>query len=281
MNLIIDTDVGLDDILCIAKLLQLQKKGVCNILGFTVVSGNLPADKGYQVLKFVLERIFEVDLPVHRGGASTEKKISYYYAKDGHYDLLEESINATYPINPVAAVDFLRNTIDKHTTLLSLGPSSNLSDGEREEPGLLACSRQLVMMAGALDTAGNVQGDAEFNVVFDAGAFRHVISSSPNVLLFPLDITLQTYFRKKELLPLIPPQHQTLFDCIVDKHELHNRMTGQGPADKVDQIVVHDLLLALYCEDQRRFNITDAAIDVDEHGKITWDGKHKVGIAHA
>jgi len=84
-------------------------------------------------------------------------------------------------------VDFLADSLMSSPTgptIIALGPLTNLSRLERSRPGILHRSGGVVIMGGAVETAGNVTPRAEFNFHSDPLAAAHVLGlGSPMTLV--------------------------------------------------------------------------------------------------
>ncbi|WP_187437771.1 nucleoside hydrolase [Actinomadura decatromicini] len=79
-------------------------------------------------------------------------------------------------------------------TVVCTGPLSNLARGLDEHPEIEAGIREVVIMGGAVDVAGNVDrpghdGSAEWNLYWDPDAADRVWRSTLPVTLYPLDAT--------------------------------------------------------------------------------------------
>jgi hypothetical protein len=79
--------------------------------------------------------------------------------------------------------------MDGSTTLLTLGPLTNVANALARDPGLAERIPAVVSMAGAVDVPGNAPGGmAEYNVWIDPSAARRVFTRT-SATLVPLDTT--------------------------------------------------------------------------------------------
>lgn len=103
----------------------------------------------------------------------------------------------------VAAPDLLAESISDlpgqiKTTLLALGPLTNVADLLQQHPDIADKIERIVIMGGALDVPGNVAGSgpgletyaaAEWNIFVDPLAAQIVFESGIPITLVPLDAT--------------------------------------------------------------------------------------------
>ena len=127
-KVIIDCDPGIDDTL--ALMLALSSPEL-DVLGITVVSGNVPVEKGAENALKVLDWMNRKDIPVYLGEPLPLIR-NYVDAMDTHgEDGLGESCYPTITdIRPhTNAVGFLRDTLlhTPHVSIITLGPLTNLA----------------------------------------------------------------------------------------------------------------------------------------------------------
>ena len=87
------------------------------------------------------------------------------------------------------AVDFLGGQLannPEQLALVALGPLTNLARLQQRHPGALGQVRSLVVMGGAVNTAGNSTPHAEFNFYSDPLAAHLVVSSGAPLTLVDL-----------------------------------------------------------------------------------------------
>ncbi|MPZ99867.1 MAG: hypothetical protein GEU80_11135 [Dehalococcoidia bacterium] len=105
-----------------------------------------------------------------------------------------------YPRRPgpvEAALDLLEGSIEQGTTVVAIGPVTNLSLLERRSPGILRRANVVVMGGYVLPPpAGFPHWDHEmdFNLQSDAEAARHVLDAADakRLTLVPIEVTVQT-----------------------------------------------------------------------------------------
>mgnify|MGYP000556529823 CR=1 FL=1 len=209
-NIIIDTDMGWDDVIAI---LLLMKNPNINIMGITVTGcGETHLDDGVYLAKSLLE-LGNIDAPVC-AGASKPSSLNNQFPQEFR-NMMDDccGLRSSLPIpqkstDERSAVKFICDIINEkeNITILSLGGLTNLSPLLEIKPTpKLENIHNLVIMGGAVFVDGNVallnnsearwdQGsqystnnDAEWNVFLDAHAAKKIIQSSIPITLVPLD----------------------------------------------------------------------------------------------
>ena len=174
-KVIIDCDPGIDDAL--ALMLALCSPEL-EILGITVVSGNVPAKKGVANAKKVLHWMNRPDIPVYLGEELPLVR-PYVDAMDTHgEDGLGESHypEITNQIMDESGVEFLTHTLknatqtDDPVSIIALGPLTNLAKVIQEDPQSLAGLGELISMGGSYRSHGNCSPVAEYNYWCDPHA---------------------------------------------------------------------------------------------------------------
>ena len=186
-RVIIDCDPGIDDALALMLAL---KSPELEILGITVVSGNVPAVTGAENALKILRWMNRPDIPVYLGEELPLVR-PYVDAADTHG---EDGLgNSHYPpvteIRPRKdAVGFLASALSdardsgKPVSVIALGPLTNLARLMERCPQCLSGLGQLVSMGGCYKSHGNCSPVAEYNYWCDPHAARAVFrafSSQP------------------------------------------------------------------------------------------------------
>lgn len=202
MQLILDTDPGVDD--AIAILLALAAPA--ETLGLTTVGGNVPQARGRRNALALLYAAGRAGLPVAAGAgrplAGRFRPAVRFHGPGGLSVRLPDS-----PVPPVAApaVEFLNAQLTARPgqiTLIALGPLTNLARLQQRHPAALGLARQIVAMGGAVDCPGNVTPYAEFNFHSDPLAAHQVLSAGPPLTLADLGACRQVSMERDEALAL-------------------------------------------------------------------------------
>ncbi|HLQ40912.1 MAG TPA: nucleoside hydrolase [Tetragenococcus sp.] len=200
-NIIIDCDPGIDDSL--ALLLALQSPEF-NILGITIVSGNVPAKLGAQNALKVLQLASRLDIPVYVG-AKSPLKVPFTSAQDTHGEdgLGESKIPAVTTATPQPdAVSFIQQTLRQNpaTIVLALGPLTNIALVLKANPACFDQVSRFVIMGGNYRSHGNCSPVAEYNFWCDPDAAKFVFNQ---ILPVPIEIVGLDVTRKIVLTPTI------------------------------------------------------------------------------
>lgn len=170
-KVIIDCDPGIDDAL--ALMLALASPEL-EILGITVVCGNVPTKTGAENALKILDWMGRTDIPVYLGMEQPLIR-DYVDASDTHgLDGLGESY---YPsvtdVRPRPdAVSFLRETLktNENVSIIALGPLTNIARVISDAPECLSGLDELVSMGGNYKSHGNCSPVAEYNYWCDPHA---------------------------------------------------------------------------------------------------------------
>ena len=195
-----DTDLGVDDALAIAMALNAPE---LDVVGLTVVSGNVSIEQGTRSALQLLELLGRDDVPVYVG-AEKPLFIDRVDAVQvhgstglGYAELPEPS---TLPVG--RAVDHVIREIQKRPgelIIVAIGPLTNLALAERKSPGILNRARRVVAMGGALWCGGNITDTSEYNIYADPHALSELLQAQTNLTLIPLDVTEQLTLTEGEI----------------------------------------------------------------------------------
>ena len=203
IQLIIDTDPGVDD--AIAILMALAASEV-EILGLTTVGGNVPLARATRNALSLLQAAGRSDIPVAKGASRPLRgKFAYaphFHGPGGLAQRLPDP--ATGPVEE-GAVKFLYDQLTGErgeAVLVALGPLTNLAMLLRDRPIALEQAKQIVVMGGAVNTPGNVTPEAEFNFYCDPVAADIVLSSRLPITMVDLEACRQVKISREQALGL-------------------------------------------------------------------------------
>lgn len=183
-NFWIDTDTASDD--AVAILMALRTADV-NVVGISVVAGNVPVEKGAKNARYTVE-LCGKETPVYLGAARPlmrEPVWAYFF----HGDDGMGNMNYPEPTLPVAqgnAITAFVEAVRAHPgdiTLITLGPLTNIALAVRIAPDIVEKISMCYTMGGAAATLGNVTPAAEFNIYVDPEAARVVFNSGIPLLM--------------------------------------------------------------------------------------------------
>jgi inosine-uridine nucleoside N-ribohydrolase len=119
------------------------------------------------------------------------------HGHDGLGDLTWDE--PTVPLDPRSAVDFIYEQVRlAPTTIIAIGPFTNLGELLRQHPDVVDLVERVVVMGGA-SFEGNVTPAAEFNIWADPEAGALVADASWPVAWMGLDATHQVFLTDRDL----------------------------------------------------------------------------------
>ncbi|WP_318765446.1 nucleoside hydrolase [Lactiplantibacillus carotarum] len=190
-NVIIDCDPGIDDSL--ALLLALNSPEL-NVVGITIVCGNVPTHIGAQNALKVLDLVDRLDIPVYLG-ANRPLKVGYVSAQDTHGDdgLGNSHLPEVTAVGPAKnAARFIEETLleDPTTSILALGPLTNIAEVLQRDARLFERVDRFTLMGGSYKSHGNCSPVAEYNFWCDPDAAKVVFDLMPvPIQMVGLDVT--------------------------------------------------------------------------------------------
>jgi len=187
-NVIIDCDPGIDDSLAIMLAL---KSPELNILGITVVSGNVSVNEGVENAKKILDFMGRLDVPVFRGEAVPLKRdyvsAAETHGTDGLGETFFPSINGYE--QKISAQDFIIQKLNEQKlSIIALAPMTNLARAIQKDDKAFENLEEIVTMGGNFKSFGNCSPVAEYNYWCD-----------PDAAAFVYDF----FYRKKKILNMV------------------------------------------------------------------------------
>ena len=205
---IIDADTGSDD--AVAILMALRDPRV-DVLGVTVVSGNVPLKQGI-INTLSTAELCDVDIKVFAGEDKplTREYLEIYtldefqkhvqtlspdsvtaqcvHGVDGMGDIGVEPQNKNYEEQD--AVDYLIDSFNNNPneiTLVTLGPLTNIAKAIQKDRSIVKKIQHCYVMGGTSDGSGNVSAAAEYNIWVDPEAAKIVFNSGLAVTMVGWD----------------------------------------------------------------------------------------------
>ena len=177
----IDTDTASDD--AVALLMALETPNV-EVLGVSIVSGNMPVEQGSINARYTIE-LCKKDVPVFVGAdkplLKKREHADWFHGPDGMGNMnypkpkLEET-NEDF-------IDVLNDYINKfpdEITLVTLGPLTNIANFIKKYPESFLKLERVVIMGGAANTVGNVT--PAFGMKFGAAVSKAIAALSDRFL---------------------------------------------------------------------------------------------------
>ena len=176
-KVIIDCDPGIDDSL--ALLLALNSPEL-DVIGITIVSGNVPANQGAKNALKVLKLMKREDIKVYIGESEPLVR-ELVTAQDTHgEDGLGETNyeEADIEIN-YNGIDFILDSAKQgNVSIIALGPLTNLAKALEKDEDSFNMINEIVSMGGAFKSHGNCSQVAEFNYWVDPHSVKEVFDKS-------------------------------------------------------------------------------------------------------
>ena len=195
---IIDADTGSDDAVAILMALRDPK---INVLGITIVSGNVPLKQGI-INTISTAELCESDVKIYAGASKPlTRNYREVYTLEEFSDhvksLSSDSVSAQcvhgvdgmgdigvapnqYEYEKTNAEDFLLKSFNDHPneiTLVTLGPLTNIANIIKKDPTIVKKINHCYIMGGTSDGTGNVSAAAEYNIWVDPEAAEIVFNS--------------------------------------------------------------------------------------------------------
>ncbi|MDA3016795.1 MAG: nucleoside hydrolase [Actinomycetota bacterium] len=187
----IDTDTASDD--AVALILALKSK-TTEVLGISIVAGNVPIDLGVQAALYTIE-MCGAKTPVHVGAhqplVRSFSSAQNVHGTDGMGDiglnLAGRKPTSTQAISQM--IDTFRSAPNK-IDLVTLGPLTNIALALSIEPQFAKMVRRCIIMGGTGVLPGNVTAASEFNVWADPEAARIVFDSELPLEMVGWDVSV-------------------------------------------------------------------------------------------
>jgi purine nucleosidase len=282
-RILVDCDTGIDDAIALLYLADLMHRDEVELTAIGSVHGNVSAATGATNTLRVLELAGHDTVPVAVGAARPLAQ-ELHIATDVHgidgLGAIPAAVAAGRPVDGSAAEQLVRlaRAHPGELTVLALGPLTNLGLALLIEPELPRLVREVVVMGGALDVAGNISGAAEANVWHDPEAAELVLAAGWPLVLVPLDASMSTELDADWLTRLaaadgpIPRFATDVLEYYVD---FYSRWLGRR------NCVIHDALAAMITVDRTIARYERSAVRVELRGEHTrgatvWDRRERI-----
>lgn len=186
-KVIIDTDPGIDDVMAIMLALKSQKM---DILAMTTVCGNTTVKNTTRNAQYILKELSITNIPVYSGATKPLQRKLWTATVHGNSGLAGLTPN-NKPLLTNNAPEMILSLAKKYpgeVTLITLGPLTNLAIVLMKDPIGISNLSEVIIMGGTIQTPGNMNRVAEFNMFVDPEAADIVFKSSLKKTLVPLDV---------------------------------------------------------------------------------------------
>lgn len=197
MNVLIDTDPGMDDALAIALAFKADE---LNVRAITAVTGNLPSDRTVGNVLKLLDLLGQTDIPVAQGGllprGGNYPSDPFSHGSDG---LAESHFpESERPIDPRPAAQLIVDTVNAHAgdiSICCLGPLTNIAAALELDPTLPTKVDRLIAIGGSFGITPyawtQATGDnpvSEWNIFVDPESAHLVFHAGFPLVAVGLDV---------------------------------------------------------------------------------------------
>jgi purine nucleosidase len=269
MKIIIDTDPGQDDAAAIMLALGSPE---LEILGLTIVAGNVPLDLTTRNALLICELSGRLDVKVFSGAKGPligpQVTAEHAHGKSGldGPDMFKPSIT----LQPRYAPDFLVETIlkedEKTVTLCPIGPLTNIALALKLEPKIAPRIKQIVLMGGGYFAQGNITPSAEFNIFADPEAAKIVFNCGAPIIMMPLDVTHQILTTKARVAK-IQAVGNTASSALAKMLGFYSRYNSKKYGN--DGAPLHDPTTIAWLLKPELFNGKHCNVEIETESKIT------------
>lgn len=248
LELVIDTDAGVDDAAAIAWLLS-QTSYPVDILGFGTVAGSTSVENAANNVLTILDALDQPDIPVAIGAAAPlyeplSRTGSLLHGPDGlwgaqnPHDLSSLSRDVPSFYSDLAQAN-------PGATLLSLGPLTNLAQAWQQYPDALSSFNQIIALGGARN-GGNRTPVAEFNIWQDPDALDQLLEAGLPITLVPLD-AFEEFTLSESALQTLQNQGSEVAELIAAPLQFY--ATAQTLGGGTTDVSIPDVAAAIYALD--------------------------------
>lgn len=189
-QIFIDTDTASDDAVA---LMMAFKHAADELVGISVVAGNVPLDQGVQNALFVRE-LFGESTPLYAGAdkplSRPLESAQHIHGEDGMADIgLDVAGRSADEGSGINALVDAANDYEGNLELVTLGPLTNVAKALQRDPSIAGKIRNCTIMGGASDGYGNVTPVSEFNIWADPEAAEIVFASDMPKTMVGWDIS--------------------------------------------------------------------------------------------
>ncbi len=268
-KMLIDSDTASDD--AVAILMAAQNKEI-ELLGVTIVSGNVPVKIGVKNALYTLE-IAKSDVPVFMGlekpFIQPKKHAFWYHGSDGmgekNYPLPKKKCRKEHAVETIIS---LAKEHKHEIELVTLGPLTNLAAALIKAPEIGQMFKRVVMMAGSSGFIGNVTPTAEYNVWCDPEAAAIVFGSKINMEMVGWEVALNEaiLFQKDidKILNLSTPLSKFAIECNIHALRASSDWLGESGLIQNDPVAMAIAIAPDLSEKSGRYKV-----DVELNGKLT------------
>lgn len=169
---------------------------------------------------------------------------------------------------PKHAVQFIVETLQQNppqtTTIIAVGPLSNIAMAIKLSPNIVSRVKDIVIMGGSMGF-GNVSPSAEFNIYADPEAAHIVFSSGAPITMIGLDVTKKVQLDDEwfESFKKITGKTRDIFVASMSSYrDACKKYIGESPA-------MHDPCCVACVHDRSIFTFKKFRVDIELNGTHT------------
>jgi purine nucleosidase len=265
LNLLIDTDPGVDDALAI-----LMAHRHADVLGLCIAAGNVGLQHTVGNALKLVETI-GAGTPVFAGCpmplVRAAEDAAFVHGLDGFGDTgYAPSARNAESEHAAHAILSLSHAHAGTLVLVAMAPLTNLALALRLDPTLPRRIARLVIMGGAVTGRGNTSASAEFNVGFDPEAAHIVFSSWPRIELVDWELVTRhgIAFETMERWLAADNLRAKFFAAISRKTRAWTRTRGRPKL-----LVADALAMAIALQPDIVMRLEDHHVAIELDGKLT------------
>ncbi len=282
-KIILDTDPGIDDALAI---LLLATSSEIELKAITVTHGNTTVDKCLANAIQIADLAGIRNIPIAKG-ANQPLIGKLQIAEETHGDTglgYAKLPPSNYPIHSNNASQLIVELVKKYPgeiTILGIGPVTNIALALISNPEIKPLIKDVVLMAGSFEYAGNASPVAEYNVFCDPYALQVLINANLDLTIIPLDVTYQCLFTKEHLAELQNCK-KDIYEFISDSTRFY--MEFHQEYQNITGCAINDPLVVAYLLNRELLELMECYVEVNLHkgnfyGKTSADRFSTLGLA--
>ncbi len=263
----LDTDPGFDDWLA---MLMLAADLQVHWVGTSVVAGNAPLDIT-MANALRIGHYYGLAVPMHRG-CSKPLRVELESAlgvlgeqgmRTRGEPLPDVQAQPASSDGVTAMVQALKSS-PQPMTLIALGPLTNVATALTQDPTIVGCIGELLLMGGSTER-GNHTPAAEFNIHADPEAADIVFNAGVPLRMFGLNVCAQALVDQSHVREVQswPGQRAAWLAGYLDAYQRIRSSDGQVPMPLFDPVVTAWLAAP------ELFECRPARVDIELHGRFT------------
>ena len=196
-----DCDTGIDDALALVYLMASPE---IRLAGIGTVSGNIDAKQAAVNTLDLLAMGGKGDVPVAVGAMdplthSFSGGVPHIHGRNGVGNV--ELPHTDRGPEAESAADMLVRLAHEHPgelDVIAIGPLTNLAIALKQDPSIADLVHEVIIMGGAALVPGNLSAVGEANIWNDPEAAQAVVEAPWQVIMVPLDVTLENAFEESD-----------------------------------------------------------------------------------